>query len=44
MSLTDAIPALLAGNAVVLRPDNRSALTALRAVALLREAGEWRPG
>lgn len=39
MSLTDAIPALLAGNAVVLRPDNRSALTALRAVALLREAG-----
>jgi len=39
MSVTDAIPALLAGNAVVLRPDNQSALTALAAVALLDEAG-----
>jgi len=39
MSITDAIPALLAGNAVVLRPDNQSALTALAAVALLDEAG-----
>jgi len=39
MSITDAIPALLAGNAVVLRPDNQSALTALTAVALLAEAG-----
>jgi len=39
MSITDAIPALLAGNAVVLRPDNHSALTALAAVALLDEAG-----
>jgi succinate-semialdehyde dehydrogenase/glutarate-semialdehyde dehydrogenase len=39
MSITDAIPALLAGNAVVLRPDNQSALTALTAVALLDEAG-----
>jgi succinate-semialdehyde dehydrogenase/glutarate-semialdehyde dehydrogenase len=39
MSTTDAIPALLAGNAVVLRPDNQSALTALAAVALLHEAG-----
>ena len=39
MSITDAIPALLAGNAVVLRPDNQSALTALAAVALLYEAG-----
>lgn len=39
MSITDAIPALLAGNSVVLRPDNRSALTALAAVALLHEAG-----
>jgi len=39
MSITDAIPALLAGNAVVLRPDKRSALTALAAVALLDEAG-----
>ncbi|HEY5248922.1 MAG TPA: succinic semialdehyde dehydrogenase [Dermatophilaceae bacterium] len=39
MSVTDAIPALLAGNAVVLRPANQSALTALAAVALLDEAG-----
>jgi succinate-semialdehyde dehydrogenase / glutarate-semialdehyde dehydrogenase len=39
MSVTDAVPALLAGNAVVLRPDNHSALTALAAVALLDEAG-----
>jgi len=39
MSVTDAIPALLAGNAVVLRPDSQSALTALAAVALLDEAG-----
>src|SRR5665811_891647 len=39
MSITDAIPALLAGNAVVLLPDNQSALTALAAVALLYEAG-----
>jgi len=39
MSITDAIPALMAGNAVVLRPDNQCALTALAAVALLDEAG-----
>jgi len=39
MSITDAIPALLAGNAVVLRPDNQSGLTALAVVALLDEAG-----
>ena len=39
MSITDAIPALMAGNAVVLRPDNQSALTALAAVALLEGAG-----
>jgi succinate-semialdehyde dehydrogenase / glutarate-semialdehyde dehydrogenase len=39
MSITDAIPALLAGNAVVLRPDIQSALTALQAVSLLDEAG-----
>lgn len=39
MSITDAIPALLAGNAVVLRPDLQSSLTALQAVALLTEAG-----
>jgi succinate-semialdehyde dehydrogenase/glutarate-semialdehyde dehydrogenase len=39
MSITDAIPALLAGNAVVLRPANQSALTALAAVEMLDEAG-----
>ncbi|NHN56636.1 succinate-semialdehyde dehydrogenase (NADP(+)) [Calidifontibacter sp. DB0510] len=39
MSITDAIPALLAGNAVVLRPDQKAALTALRAVELFDEAG-----
>ncbi|MBC9958244.1 succinic semialdehyde dehydrogenase [Yimella sp. cx-51] len=39
MSITDALPALLAGNAVVLRPDNKSALTALRAVELIDQAG-----
>jgi succinate-semialdehyde dehydrogenase/glutarate-semialdehyde dehydrogenase len=39
ISITDAIPALMAGNAVVLRPDNQGALTALAAVALLDEAG-----
>lgn len=39
MSITDALPALVAGNAVVLRPDQRSSLTALRAVELIDEAG-----
>jgi len=39
MAITDAIPALVAGNAVVLRPDTQAALTALQAVALLEEAG-----
>ncbi|YAL82680.1 succinic semialdehyde dehydrogenase [Dermacoccaceae bacterium W4C1] len=39
MSITDALPALLAGNAVVLRPDLESALTALRAVELIDQAG-----
>jgi succinate-semialdehyde dehydrogenase / glutarate-semialdehyde dehydrogenase len=39
MSITDAIPAMLGGNPVVLRPDNCSALTALAALALLDEAG-----
>ncbi|AKT52469.1 succinate-semialdehyde dehydrogenase [Arsenicicoccus sp. oral taxon 190] len=39
MSITDALPALLAGNAVVLRPDNRAALSCLTAVRLLEEAG-----
>ncbi|GAA3664976.1 succinate-semialdehyde dehydrogenase/glutarate-semialdehyde dehydrogenase [Yimella lutea] len=39
MSITDVLPALLAGNAVVLRPDNKSALTALSAVELIDRAG-----
>lgn len=39
MSITDALAALAAGNAVVLRPDDRSALTALYAVDLLERAG-----
>lgn len=39
MSITDALPALIAGNAVVLRPDQRSSLTALRAVELIDQAG-----
>jgi len=38
LAITDLIPALMAGNAVVLRPDNQSGLTALAAVALLDEA------
>lgn len=39
LAITDAIPALLAGNAVVLRPDSQSILTALAAVELIVEAG-----
>ena len=39
LSVTEAIPALLAGNAVVLHPDTQAALTALQAAALLEEAG-----
>jgi succinate-semialdehyde dehydrogenase/glutarate-semialdehyde dehydrogenase len=39
LAVSDAIPALLAGNAVVLKPDHRTTLTALWAVDLLREAG-----
>lgn len=39
MSITDALPALVAGNAVVLRPDEKASLTALRAVELLDRAG-----
>lgn len=35
----DAIPALLAGNALVHKPDNQTALTALWTLALAREAG-----
>ncbi len=39
MAVTDAIPALLAGNAVVLKPAEQTSLTALRAAELLVEAG-----
>src|SRR5205085_11909708 len=39
LAITDAIPALLAGNTGVLRPDPQSSVTALWAVDLLREAG-----
>ncbi len=39
LAVTDAIPALVAGNAVVLRPDLQGSLTALRVVQLLAEAG-----
>lgn len=39
MGITDVLPALLAGNAVVLRPDPQASLTALYAADLLRRAG-----
>ncbi len=39
LALSDALPALLAGNAVVLKPDTRTALTALWGAGLLSEAG-----
>ncbi|MEU1426690.1 succinic semialdehyde dehydrogenase [Nocardia sp. NPDC005746] len=39
MAASDAIPALLAGNAVVQKPDTQTALTALWALDLMREAG-----
>lgn len=39
LAASDAVPALLAGNAVVLKPDVQTTLTALLAVRLLREAG-----
>jgi succinate-semialdehyde dehydrogenase / glutarate-semialdehyde dehydrogenase len=39
LAVTDAIPALLAGNAAVLKPDLQTSLTALWAVDLLRQAG-----
>lgn len=39
MGVTDAIPALMAGNGVVLKPDQQTPFTALWAVELLREAG-----
>lgn len=39
LAVSDAIPALMAGNAVVLKPDEKTPLTALLAVELLRGAG-----
>jgi succinate-semialdehyde dehydrogenase/glutarate-semialdehyde dehydrogenase len=39
LSITDAIPALMAGNAVVLKPDVQTIFTALWAVDLLIECG-----
>ncbi len=39
LGVGDTIPALLAGNAVVQKPDNQTALTALRALDLARRAG-----
>jgi succinate-semialdehyde dehydrogenase/glutarate-semialdehyde dehydrogenase len=39
LGITDALAALAAGNAVVIRPDEQSSLTALWAVELLYEAG-----
>ena len=39
LAITDALPALMAGNAVVLRPDPQATLSALLGVELLAEAG-----
>lgn len=39
MAAGDAIPALMAGNAVVQKPDTQTALTALWALDLMREVG-----
>lgn len=39
MAISDALPALIAGNAIVLKPDSQTTLTALYAVSLLYEAG-----
>ncbi|WP_310962288.1 succinic semialdehyde dehydrogenase [Nocardioides terrisoli] len=39
ISLSDSMPALIAGNGVVLKPDNKSALCVTYGVSLLREAG-----
>ena len=39
LSIYDAIPALIAGNAVVLRPDLQTSWSAMHAVKLLEEAG-----
>ncbi|HUJ64525.1 MAG TPA: succinic semialdehyde dehydrogenase [Acidimicrobiales bacterium] len=39
LGVTDALPALVAGNAVVAKPDQQTPFTALWAAALLEEAG-----
>ncbi len=39
LALCDGIPALMAGNAVVTKPDSQTTLTALLGAELLREAG-----
>ncbi|MGA2113592.1 MAG: succinic semialdehyde dehydrogenase [Bryobacteraceae bacterium] len=39
LAVTDAVPALMAGNAVVLKPDVQTSFTACWAVGLLRQAG-----
>ncbi len=39
LAITDALPALMAGNAVVLRPDQQGSVTALAGVELLVKAG-----
>jgi succinate-semialdehyde dehydrogenase/glutarate-semialdehyde dehydrogenase len=39
LGITDAIPALLAGNAVLIKPDSRTPFSTLWAVGLLEEAG-----
>ncbi len=39
MTITDGLPALMAGNAVLLKPDRQTPFTALWAVDLLYEAG-----
>ena len=39
LAISDALPALFAGNAVILKPDHRTSFTALLGFKLLREAG-----
>lgn len=39
LAISDAVPALMAGNAVILKPAEQTPFTALWAVQLLREAG-----
>ncbi|MGA7876770.1 MAG: aldehyde dehydrogenase family protein, partial [Desulfoferrobacter sp.] len=39
LTISDAVPAILAGNTVILKPDSRTPLTALLGLQWLREAG-----